>query len=97
MPNDSPPVHGASRSIDELRKLLVLVPHADRLIGWNFVQIIDILEEVKFALSRRYDLQILQDLDRHLSVHDRIRLFVCEFTAYEEVSLTQFVQKRIKR
>ena len=62
--------HRASRSIDELRELLVLVPHADRLISWNFVQVIDILEEIEFALSRRNDLQMLQDLDRHLSVHD---------------------------
>ena len=38
--------HGTCRPIDELGKLLVLISHSDRLIGWDLIQVIDILEEV---------------------------------------------------
>ena len=83
--------NGPGRPIDELCELVVLVAHPDGFVCGNLVKVIHILEEVEFSLCRRDNLQILQYLDCHLGVHDRVRLLVCHLTPDEKVGLAQFV------
>ena len=83
-------------AVDELSELIVLVSHSDGLICWNLIEIVYIFEKIELALGRWNNLQVLQDLHRHLRVHHRVWLLVCHLATYEEVSLTQFVQESIE-
>ena len=40
---------------------------------------------------------MLKDLYRHLSIHNRVGLFVSQLAADEEVTLTEFVEERVER
>ena len=78
-------------SIDELCELIVLVAHPYGFICGNLIKVIHILEEVELSLCRWDHLQVLQYLNDHLGVHDRVRLLVRHLSPDEKVGLAQLV------
>ena len=81
----------AGRTIGEVCELVALVAHADGLVDGDVVHVIYVFAEVHFPLSRIDDVNVLQNLDDHLCIHDSVRFFVSHFAPEEEIGLTKLV------
>ena len=60
---------------------------------WNFVKVVDILEDLHRTLACVNDLDLLQNLHHDLGVQDGVGFLVCQLTAKQEAYLAELIEE----